>query len=240
MKEKEKKRLVKDEAYFQISGWMVNPEKMNLKGLELQLYAIIFGLSQDGNYCHPSIQYLAEFTGATDRGVRKALDKMADNGVILKRKSAEYKTNEYLAVVPDFEEPRSGESKKEELSSKKEELSSEVTGTQFRGDRNSVPQQEELSSDSIIDNNIASNIVNNEQDNKDGSSVCSFSDCPNLKLTMSELLFLNKYYGRESVNRYCKKLDMYIAKTGRTFKSHLDVIEKWITEDSQKVGVGVT
>lgn len=231
----EKKRKVKDESYFQISGWMVNPQKMNLKGLKLQLFAIIFGMSQDGEFCHPSIRYFAEFTGSTERGVRKALDEMVEEGTILRRKSAEFKTNEYAAVVPDWNEQSSPEAKKEELSSEIEELSSKKEELSS-AERNSVPPSEELSSANNIVNNIDNNSCDNRQRKKEGSSFLSFSDCPLVQLTMSELLFLNRYYGPEITDKYIHKLQIVLDKPGRHFNSHFDVIEKWIIEDNPTLG----
>ena len=35
-----------DDNYYQVSGWMLN--RLHLKGTELQIYAIIYGFSQDG------------------------------------------------------------------------------------------------------------------------------------------------------------------------------------------------
>ena len=45
--------MIKDENYIVINGWMINHSDMNL--MELVLYAVIQGFSQDGN---------SKFTGA--------------------------------------------------------------------------------------------------------------------------------------------------------------------------------
>ena len=37
---------VKDENYYQITGWMIN--RLGLKGAKLNIFAIIYGFSQDG------------------------------------------------------------------------------------------------------------------------------------------------------------------------------------------------
>ena len=37
---------IQDNNYFQISGWMLN--RLKLKGTDLQIYAIIYGFSQEG------------------------------------------------------------------------------------------------------------------------------------------------------------------------------------------------
>lgn len=54
--------LVKDENYYQISGWMIN--KLKLKGTELQVFAIIYGFSQgEQGVFTGSLRYLQDFTG---------------------------------------------------------------------------------------------------------------------------------------------------------------------------------
>ena len=56
--------VVKDENHFIIKGFMIN--KLNLKGIELMVYAIIYGFSQDGSCKFTgSRQYLADFTGSS-------------------------------------------------------------------------------------------------------------------------------------------------------------------------------
>ena len=218
----EKERAVKDECFYTVFGWMTNPKKMNLSGLELQLFAIIYGFCQNQplNGYYASSNYLAEFTGATSRGVRKALDSLIKKGYIIREEQEKYQTYKYIALVPDFEEQSS---KTERNNVPSEELSS---------------ASEELSSpNNIINNN---NNISNKQTKKEGSSFCSFSDCPNVKLTVSELIYLNRYYGQKLVTKYIDKLNLHIAKSGRDYRSHLDVIEKWICEDNPSLEDGVT
>ena len=238
----EKERSVKDESYYAIFGWMTNPKKMNLSGLELQLFAIIFGFcqSQPLNGYFASTNYLAEFTGATPRGVRKALDGLIDKGYIIREEQEKYHTYKYIALVPDFDEAEKHQKNaenhseqnseregnnvpNEELSSVSEELSS---------------QHEELSSadgEHSSTNNIYKNIDDNiskQPTKKEGRDIVVLSDCPHIKLTVSELIYLNRFYDRIIVTKYIEKLELYLARTGKEYKSHLDVIEKWIREDS--------
>lgn len=245
----EKERSVKDESYYAIFGWMTNPKKMNLSGLELQLFAIIFGFcqSQPLNGYYASTNYLAEFTGATPRGVRKALDGLIDKGYIIREEQEKYHTYKYIALVPDFDEAEKQQKNagnyseqnseregnnvpNEELSSVSEELSSQ--GQELSS------QHEELSSadgEHSSTNNIYKNIDDNiskQQTKKEGRDIVVLSDCPHIKLTVSELIYLNRYYDRKAVTKYIEKLELYLARTGKEYKSHLDVIEKWIREDS--------
>ena len=240
--EKNKKRSVKDENYYQITGWMVNPDKLNLSGLELQVYAIIFGFSQARDNCyHNGTNYLAEFTGATDRGVRKAIKSLINKGLLIERKES-YQKYSYIAVVPDFDEYSSAQSKKEkndELSSADGELSSANGELSSANDELSSADGELSSADgelSSTHNNIYNNnnyIYTDNQTNK-SSPFLSFPELPHVKITLAELRFLNRYYEQKDVNRAMLRLESYIADTGHTFKSDFEIIEKWINEDMAK------
>ena len=74
---------IQDNNYFQISGWMLN--RLKLKGTDLQIYAIIYGFSQD---CESeftgSLQYLCDFTGTSRTTVIKALKSLVEKEFIIK------------------------------------------------------------------------------------------------------------------------------------------------------------
>lgn len=74
---------VKDDNFFLVSGWMIN--RLNLKGVALQVFSIIYGFSQDGETCFTgSLQYLMDFTNASKPTVIKALKELVDAGYVLK------------------------------------------------------------------------------------------------------------------------------------------------------------
>lgn len=74
---------VKDGNYYQICGWMLN--RLELKGVALQIYAIIYGFSQDGeSEFTGSLQYLVDFTNTSKNTVIKALKELVDDGYIIK------------------------------------------------------------------------------------------------------------------------------------------------------------
>jgi len=76
--------MINNENYIQISGWMIN--KLNLKGNELFIYAIIYSFSQDGkSEFRGSLQYLADWTNSTPQGVLKAIKSLLQKGLIIKK-----------------------------------------------------------------------------------------------------------------------------------------------------------
>lgn len=69
--------------YLVIQGFMVN--ELNLKGNELLIYAIIYGFSQEqGQVYNGNLQYLADWTNSTKRGVMKNLASLIEKGYIIK------------------------------------------------------------------------------------------------------------------------------------------------------------
>ena len=71
------------EQFITIQGWMRT--QLNLKGNDLLVYAIIYGFSQDGETRFTgSLQYLADWCGATKQGVQKNLKNLIDKGYIEK------------------------------------------------------------------------------------------------------------------------------------------------------------
>lgn len=91
---------MKGKSYV-VLGFMV--DELNLKGLERDIYAIIYGDCQDGTSYTGSLQDLADWTLTTKQGVLKALKKLEEKGLIVRKekyinkvKFVEYSVNESL------------------------------------------------------------------------------------------------------------------------------------------------
>ena len=104
--------MVKPENYITIQGWMRT--ELDLKGNELNLYAIIYGFTQDGETeFSGSVRYMQEWLGADSKQtVFNTLDKLIKKGLIQKRTEVAngVKRNYYLAVSrgsPKFRLPQS-------------------------------------------------------------------------------------------------------------------------------------
>ena len=75
-------KQVRDENYFVVFGWM---RALGLKGLQLELYAIIYGFSQDSaGAFYGTLSYLEELTGFNRRTIIDNLNEMAEKGLIVK------------------------------------------------------------------------------------------------------------------------------------------------------------
>lgn len=88
---------MKSENYIVIQGWMRT--ELNLKGNDLLVYAIIYGFSQTENQKFTgSIQYLADWCGATRQGIQKNLNNLLELGLIVKEKNEVYNSVTYCTT----------------------------------------------------------------------------------------------------------------------------------------------
>lgn len=132
---------VLDNNFFQITGWMLN--RLKLKGTALNVYAIIYGFSQDGESSfNGSRQYLCDFTGATKPTIDKALAELQAMDLIIKtsKKINDVIHNEYKA---NLEALRDFATSKETLPPSKETLQG--------GSKETLPHNKD---------------INNKEDNK--------------------------------------------------------------------------
>jgi hypothetical protein len=70
---------MKNINYITIAGWMVNEEKLN--GNELLCYALIYGFSQDGNWCECTHQYIADWLSVSKRTVISLIQSLVEKVV---------------------------------------------------------------------------------------------------------------------------------------------------------------
>lgn len=71
------------DAYYVVQYWMI---KAGLKGLKLQLFAIINGFSQNSQgYFYGSLDYLALFTGYEKTRINRALNELVADGFLIKK-----------------------------------------------------------------------------------------------------------------------------------------------------------
>ena len=138
---------VRDDNFFLVSGWMLN--RLNLKGVALQVFSIIYGFSQDGEtYFTGSLQYLMDFTNASKPTIIKTLKELVEKGYLLKYENEMngVKFNKYKANLPLVKELNRG----------RQEI---LPG----GSQNSLPppSKETLPNNIVLDNkeNISKDIV---------------------------------------------------------------------------------
>lgn len=88
------------ENYIVIQGFMIT--ELNLKGVELILYALIYGFTQDGeSEFSGSLSYMCEWANCSKPTVTAALTSLLDKGYITKRQEviSGVKFNRYKAAL---------------------------------------------------------------------------------------------------------------------------------------------
>jgi len=74
---------INDDNYYQVQGWMLN--RLEIKGNDLLVFAIIYGFSQDGKGLYSgSLQYLQKFTGSSKNTVMSSLKFLCEKGFIIR------------------------------------------------------------------------------------------------------------------------------------------------------------
>lgn len=159
---------VLDNNYFQITGWMLN--RLKLKGTALNVYAIIYGFSQDGESSfNGSRQYLCDFTGATKPTIDKALAELQAMDLIVKtsKKINDVIHNEYKA---NLEALRDFTTSKEILPPSKETLQGGSKETlpnnkdiNNKEDNKSIKEEEKVKKEKSLDDVIESQPLSIQQ-----------------------------------------------------------------------------
>ena len=81
-------KVIKDCNFFTIQGWMVS--RLNLKGNELLVYAIIYGFSQkEDAWYDGSHTYLADWLSSSKQTVCNSLNSLLEKGYIDKKEVVE-------------------------------------------------------------------------------------------------------------------------------------------------------
>ena len=86
--------MIKDENFYVVQGWMIN--KLNLKSTELQIFAMIYGFTQDGkSEFKGSLSYIQDWTGVSRPTVIATLNSLINKGLIIKTTFENGETNSY-------------------------------------------------------------------------------------------------------------------------------------------------
>ena len=209
---------IKDENYYVIHGWMLN--QLNLKGVQLQIYAIVYGFSQceDVEFTG-SLSYLCEFTGTSKPTVIKALNDLQEKGLISKReeKINGVQFNRYSITLPLVKNFNRGS--KETLIKKKKNFNG--------GSKETLP------------NNIYNNInIKREGEATDVATLSPsedkiiFGEFANVKLTHEELDKLNKRWSTAQVESEIENLSIYLENNPKKkYNSHYATLLNWLKRD---------
>lgn len=220
----ENKSCIKKGSFYVVQEFMVTDLK--LKGLEKEIFAIIWGFSMtDNQYFTGSQKYLAEWTASTTRGVRKALAALKEKGLLEEREriTSKGKCMDYRAINPALEEQSSA--------STEEQSSAEH--------RNKVPQLEEQSSaggaehssdHNIDNNNIDYKIVKKERKKAAKSSYEEILDSkeldPKLKAALIEFIKMRKLSKKPPTDYALELLIKRLFKLSSNTQEQIEIVEQ--------------
>lgn len=217
MGDKKKERSFKDENFFTTFGWMSNPDGMNLKGVELDLYAIIYGFSQtSGQYFTGSLQYLIECTNSSRRAVIDNLNSLVDKGFVTKEEIS-YNSFRYKAVVQKLHHGEDGA----EIAPDGAEIAPHMVQKLHHDGADSAPNNIEI---------YKRDISINKREGRTTPIKHKYGEYKNVLLKDKELQTLIAMYGQEKTNKCIKELDEYIEMKGYKAQSHYLAIRKWVSD----------
>lgn len=204
-----------DNTYFLVFSWM--PNQLGLKGTERDVFAIIYGFSQDGvNKFTGSLKYISSFLKVSRQSVINALASLVEKDYIIKEQSVinNVKCNSYkvnLEVVKKIDRVV----KKFDKGSQKtlQGWSKNLTG----GSQKTLPNN-------ILDN-IDDNIVIRE---KQHSQKKTYGEFKNVLLSDDEYNLLVEQFGNPE--QLIKRLDEYKEQSGKQYNSDYMAIRKWVVE----------
>lgn len=226
-----------DENYYQITGWMLN--RLGLKGVQLNVYAIIYGFSQDGETeFQGCVQYLCDACGVSSRNtIRVALNELVEKGYILRRE--EYINNvKYVRYRASLEALSFGGGS-QNLSTPAQKLSRGVVNNCTGGSQNLSRGIANFDHNNNINNNNHNDINNISPDFQKKSAIKTEIE--------SEFEQIWKLYPRKEEKK--RALSAYVkARTKKdnpcTFEQVLAGVERYrkhtANKESQYIKTGAT
>lgn len=207
--------MADNNTYFLVFSWM--PNQLGLKGTERDVFAIIYGFSQDGvNKFTGSLNYISSFLKVSRQSVINALASLVEKDYVIKEQSVinNVKCNSYkvnLEVVKKIDRVV----KKFDKGSQKtlQGWSKNLTG----GSQKTLPNN-------ILDN-IDDNIVIRE---KPRTQKRAYGEFQNVLLSDDEYDLLIEEFGNPKL--LIKRLDEYKEQSGKRYNSDYMAIRKWVVE----------
>lgn len=195
-------KKIKNENYYIIHGWMLN--ELDLKGVQLQVYAIIYGFSQiEDNEFTGSLSYLCEFTGASKPTIIKALKDLQEKNLIARREENinSVTFTRYSAILP-------------------------VVKKLYQGSKETLPG----GGKETLPNNIIYNNINIKKE-RDTAEKIILGEFENVQMSQNDLNKLYEKWSKEQVDNMVENLSCYLASSRKRYKNHYAVLLTWLKKD---------
>lgn len=205
--------MADNNTYFLVFSWM--PNQLGLKGTERDVFAIIYGFSQDGvNKFTGSLNYISSFLKVSRQSVINALNSLVDKNYIIKEQSVinNVKCNSYkvnLEVV-----------KKIDRVVKNFDKGSQKT---LQGWSKNLTEGSQKTLPNNIRDNIDDNILIRENARTQKKPYGEFK---NVLLSDDEYNLLVEQFGNPE--QLIKRLDEYKEQSGKPYNSDFMAIKRWV------------
>lgn len=198
-------------AYYAIIPANVRYDKDLAPNAKL-LYGEITVLCNEKGYCWASNQYFAELYHVSDRTIKKWVGQLVDKGYIVR-------TVNYKEGTKEIEHRKlfiGGENK-------------------FTTPGNNVhyPQENKFTPPGEEKFPVNNKIINNTFNNKEEVRKHKYGEYQHVLLTDKEHTHLVELYG-SSLDEHIKILDEYIETSGKSYKNHSLVLQKWVHDEWTK------
>lgn len=188
-------------------------ERLQLKGTELLLYALVYNFSQDGNGCfYGTAEYAAKKVNCTRRSIVSTFASLVEAGLLSKSSGHHNgrQTIDYVAIVPEACA----------ISSQCENFSQQVCENITEGVKKSH-------TDNISDNlNDNQNTVTTSRAKK--VELIQYAEF--VSMTADEYQKLIDEFGKEDADALVAILDNYKGSSGKKYKSDYRAIRSWCVE----------
>lgn len=198
-------------AYYAIIPANVRYDKDLAPNAKL-LYGEITALCNEKGYCWASNQYFAELYHVSDRTIKKWVGQLVDKGYIVR-------TVNYKEGTKEIEHRKlfiGGENK-------------------FTTPGNNVhyPQENKFTTPGEEKFPVNNKVINNTFNNKEEVRKHKYGEYQHVLLTDKEHTHLVELYG-SSLDEHIKILDEYIETSGKSYKNHSLVLQKWVHDEWTK------
>jgi len=234
---------MRDTNYFCVQSWMVT--KLNLKGTERDVFAIIHGFTQDDDSeCKCSYNYMAEITGYSKRAIIDAVESLLEKKFIQKIESTsnkdqrnKYKCNySYIEniLASELSSPPTGEPTSpppSELSSP-HNINNKISLNKSTGAGASSKNHPRNFSTNKLTDDLCSGIVIDEQKKakkKESKYDKCLAEIDKREFTDDEKLLL-----RQHIDWSFHSVDANINNEPRKYAKHLDELLK-LNGDKQRI-----
>ena len=188
-------------------------ERLQLKGTELLLYALVYNFSQDGNGCfYGTAEYAAKKVNCTRRSIVSTFASLVEAGLLSKSSGHHNgrQTIDYVAIVPEACA----------ISSQCENFSQQVCENITEGVKKSHTDN---ISDNLNDNQESIHTIARAESKK--LQIAEF-----VSMTADEYQKLIDEFGKEDTDALVAILDNYKGSSGKKYKSDYRAIRSWCVE----------